>query len=145
LLDGRPRLDLGLIAPELQQRHSQLDVYRRARLDLIGGRERTAGDQLLSKRGHGASHPVLATLRVRRRITHESWTHKIEWVARSLQIRVVLGALVRRVRGLALRMAKRAEEAMRTIARPAPVVGGLVRDAVRSRDELIAENALLRQ
>jgi hypothetical protein len=71
--------------------------------------------------------------------------HKIEWVARSLQIRVVLGALVRRVRGLALRMAKRAEEAMRTIARPAPVVGGLVRDAVRSRDELIAENALLRQ
>jgi hypothetical protein len=42
-------------------------------------------------------------------------------------------------------MAKRAEEVMRTVARPAQLVGGLVRDAVRSRDELIAENALLRQ
>ena len=82
---------------------------------------------------------------VRRRITHESLTHKIEWVARWLQIRAVFRAFVRRVRGLALRMAERAEEAMRTVARPAPMVGGLVRDAVRSRDELIAENALLRQ
>jgi transposase InsO family protein len=42
-------------------------------------------------------------------------------------------------------MAERAEEAMRTVTRPAPLVGGLVRDAVRSRDELIAENTLLRQ
>jgi hypothetical protein len=87
---------------------------------------------------------VVATLRVRRRITHESGTHKIEWVARSLQIRVVLGAFLRRVRGLALRMAERAEEPMRTVTLPVPVVGGLVRDAVRLRDELIAENTLLR-
>jgi putative transposase len=37
------------------------------------------------------------------------------------------------------------EAAMRTAARPASVVGGLLRDVVRSREELIAENTLLRQ
>jgi integrase len=37
------------------------------------------------------------------------------------------------------------EAAMRTAARPASVVGGLLRDVVRSREDLIAENTLLRQ
>src|SRR5262245_32309278 len=34
---------------------------------------------------------------------------------------------------------------VRFITRPAPVVGGLIEDVTRSRKELIAENALLRQ
>jgi hypothetical protein len=40
-------------------------------------------------------------------------------------------------------MAERVEEAMRAATRPASVAGGLLRDVVRSRDELIAENTLL--
>jgi hypothetical protein len=42
-------------------------------------------------------------------------------------------------------MADRVEAAIRTAARPASLVGGLLRDVVRSRQELIAENTLLRQ
>jgi putative transposase len=40
---------------------------------------------------------------------------------------------------------ERVEAAMRIAARPASVVGGLLRDVIRSREELIAENTLLRQ
>jgi putative transposase len=70
---------------------------------------------------------------------------RLEPAARSLQIRVVFRAFVRRVHGLARRTAERVEEAMQTAARPASVVGGLLWDAVRSREELMAENTLLRQ
>jgi putative transposase len=42
-------------------------------------------------------------------------------------------------------MAERAQKATQSGTRPASVVGGLLRDVVRSRGELIAENTLLRQ
>jgi putative transposase len=62
-----------------------------------------------------------------------------------LQMGIVLGAVVRWVDGVARRTVERVEAAMQSAARPASVVGGLLRDVVRSREELIAENALLRQ
>jgi hypothetical protein len=58
---------------------------------------------------------------------------------------IVLGALVRWVEGVARRTVERVEAAVLIAARPASVVGGLLRDVVRSREELIAENTLLRQ
>lgn len=62
-----------------------------------------------------------------------------------VRMRVVLKALVRRVHGVARRIAERVEAAVRTATRPVSVVGGLLRDVTRSREELIAENTLLRQ
>lgn len=38
-----------------------------------------------------------------------------------------------------------ARDALRDATRPAPIVGGLIRDTFRTRSELLAENALLRQ
>jgi putative transposase len=87
----------------------------------------------------------LATLGVRREITRKSGTSRLEQDAETVQIWVVLGALVRWVEGVARRTAERVEGALRTAARPASLAGGLLRDVVRSREDLIAENALLRQ
>jgi hypothetical protein len=42
-------------------------------------------------------------------------------------------------------MADRVEAAIRTATRAAWLVGGLLRDVVRSREDLIGENTLLRQ
>jgi hypothetical protein len=42
-------------------------------------------------------------------------------------------------------VAKRVEAIARGVTRPVPVIGGLLRDVVRSRKELVAENTLLRQ
>jgi hypothetical protein len=42
-------------------------------------------------------------------------------------------------------MAGRIDAIARAATRPAPLVEGLVRDSIRSREELIAENMLLRQ
>jgi hypothetical protein len=57
----------------------------------------------------------------------------------------VLTAFVRRIRGVVADIAGRMYAALREAARPTPVLAGLAADAFRSRDELIAENALLRQ
>jgi hypothetical protein len=65
--------------------------------------------------------------------------------ARSSQIRVVSQAFVRRVHGLACRVVQRVEAVARGVTRPVRVIGGLIRDVVRSREEPVAENTLLRQ
>jgi putative transposase len=56
----------------------------------------------------------------------------------------VLSAVVQRVRAIATRVAGRLA-AGRAVTRPTPMLAGLLRDATRSREELVAENALLRQ
>jgi putative transposase len=57
----------------------------------------------------------------------------------------VLAALAHRIRGIVTRVARRAHAAVRAATRPTPVLAGLAADAFRSREELVAENALLRQ
>ena len=57
----------------------------------------------------------------------------------------MLSAVLRRVRTAATDVADRIASAMRAATRPTPLVVGLLLDAVRSREELVAENALLRQ
>ena len=50
-----------------------------------------------------------------------------------------------RVRAHLARMATKAKDLLREVSRPFPLVSGVLRDLTRSRKELIAENALLRQ
>jgi hypothetical protein len=58
----------------------------------------------------------------------------------------VLTALVRRIRGVVAGIARRLHAAVREATRPkSGVVVGLAADVLRSRDDLVAENALLRQ
>jgi hypothetical protein len=59
--------------------------------------------------------------------------------------RVVLSALILRVRAAATQVAVRIATALRAATRPTPMVVGALLDATRSREELVAENALLRQ
>jgi hypothetical protein len=59
--------------------------------------------------------------------------------------RGVLWAVVRRVRTAATEVADRIASAMRAATHRTPLVVGLLLDAARSREELVAENALLRQ
>ena len=48
-------------------------------------------------------------------------------------------------RGSALSRSPLSEHALREVSRPPPLVAGFVRDACRTRSELLTENALLRQ
>ncbi len=57
----------------------------------------------------------------------------------------MLSALVQCVRAAATQVAGRIATAVRAATRPTPAVAGLLLDATRSREELVAENALLRQ
>jgi putative transposase len=57
----------------------------------------------------------------------------------------VLSAMVRLVGAMITRVVERVAGSVRVATRPAPLVVGLLRDLPRSRDQLIAENALLRQ
>jgi hypothetical protein len=57
----------------------------------------------------------------------------------------VLTALVRWAAGVVTSAVRRLHSAVRTTTRPTSVFVGLVEGAFRSREELIAENALLRQ
>jgi putative transposase len=57
----------------------------------------------------------------------------------------VVTALVRWAAGVVTSAVRRLHSAVRTTTRPTSVLVGLVEDAFRSREELIAENALLRQ
>ena len=56
-----------------------------------------------------------------------------------------LSGRLHRVHATATRVVGRIGAFVRAATRPAPVVTGLLTDATRSREELIAENALLRQ
>jgi putative transposase len=58
---------------------------------------------------------------------------------------MVLSAVVQCVRATATGLAGRLAAAVLAAIRPAPIVAGLLVDATRSRAELVAENALLRQ
>ena len=60
------------------------------------------------------------------------------------QIRFVLSSFRRRLRAAAA-VAERVKSAWREATRPLPLVTGLVMDLTRSRRELVAENAFLRQ
>jgi hypothetical protein len=57
----------------------------------------------------------------------------------------VLSAFVQRVLGTATRVAGRFAAVVRAATRPRPMVVALLLDVKRSREELVAENALLRQ
>jgi hypothetical protein len=57
----------------------------------------------------------------------------------------VLSGVIERVRVTAARAVGRMADVARAATRPVPVVVGLLRDATRSREELVAENMLLRQ
>ena len=70
---------------------------------------------------------------------------RLERSCEIVKIPVVLGKLIRRIRGVVGGIAECVHAAMRTATRPVSVVGGLLRDVTRTRDELIAENMLLRQ
>jgi transposase InsO family protein len=61
------------------------------------------------------------------------------------EIHVVLSVLIRRVRAVVTRVVGRIGSVARAATRPAPVAIGLLRDLTRSREQLVAENALLRQ
>jgi hypothetical protein len=57
----------------------------------------------------------------------------------------VLLTLALRIRTGLSRLAVKTKRLLHAAIRPLPVVVGLMRDLTRSRDQLIAENALLRQ
>ena len=57
----------------------------------------------------------------------------------------MLSGVIERVRVAATRVVGRIADVARAATRPAPVVVGLLRDVTRSREELVAENLLLRQ
>jgi transposase InsO family protein len=61
------------------------------------------------------------------------------------QIHVVLAGLSRRAHAAATRVVDRIGAFARVATQPTPVVIGLIGDLVRSREQLISENALLRQ
>ncbi|MGH8310971.1 MAG: hypothetical protein ACRETX_14395 [Steroidobacteraceae bacterium] len=57
----------------------------------------------------------------------------------------MLIAFARWAGGIVASVVRRVHSAVRAATQPASLLVGLVEDAFRSRDELIAENALLRQ
>jgi hypothetical protein len=59
--------------------------------------------------------------------------------------RPVFADLATRLRSAARRVLEKAATAVKEACRPAPVAIGIVRDLFRTRDELLAENAALRQ
>ena len=61
------------------------------------------------------------------------------------QIRLVLSRFQRRLRAAATAVVERVKSTFREATRPLPLVTGLAVDLTRSRNELLAENALLRQ
>jgi transposase InsO family protein len=61
------------------------------------------------------------------------------------EIEYVFAVLVARIRGTLTRAAAPLRAVARDALRPAPVVSGLIHDLFRSRENLLAENALLRQ
>ena len=74
-----------------------------------------------------------------------SWPTRLEDPARLRSDRRVLGALLPLVRSGVAALVARVKTALWNACRPEGVVGGIIADITRSRSELIAENALLRQ
>ena len=61
------------------------------------------------------------------------------------QIGIVLASIIRQLRSAAGRILNRVREGVREASRPLPMLGGLLADVTRTRQELLMENALLRQ
>ncbi len=61
------------------------------------------------------------------------------------QIGLVLASIIQHLRSAAGRVFNRVRTAIRETTRPLPVLAGLVADVTRSREQLLLENALLRQ
>jgi putative transposase len=89
--------------------------------------------------------PVLATRLVRRRIAQDFRFHKLVPSAAFGQTAPVLSRFRRRLRAAATAVVGRIKSAIREATRPLPLVTGLAVDLTRSRKELLAENAFLRQ
>ena len=88
---------------------------------------------------------MLATGFLRPRITQDSGIHKLVASVAFGQIRPVLSTLRRRLRAVVTSVVNRAKSALREATRPLPLVAGFAVDLGRSRQQLIAENTLLRQ
>jgi hypothetical protein len=90
--------------------------------------------------------PVLATHLARRMIIEESGGYKVLNISAEAGSNAhVLSAFRSRFGSLVASMKVRAKSIAREAAGILPVLSGLATDIVRSRDELIAENVLLRQ
>jgi hypothetical protein len=87
----------------------------------------------------------LATVRVLAAIGEESAPWRLALSHTIEEIHAVLSVLIRGVRVAATRAVGRIGAVAGAVTRPAPVVLGLLRDLTRSRKQLVAENALLRQ
>ena len=87
--------------------------------------------------------PVVATVRVRRRIGQ--FLTSLVRSAGSGIVAGVFAAAFGRFRAFATRAMAGLNATWRRLTRPVPLVAGVVGDLLRSRRELIAENALLRQ
>ena len=87
----------------------------------------------------------MASTLVRRRIAQDLRFHKLVPSAALGQIGRVLSRFRRRVRAAATAVVERVKSALREATRPLPLVTGLVMHLTRSRRELSAENAFLRQ
>ena len=61
------------------------------------------------------------------------------------EIECVFALLAARFRDVATHVAKEVRAAAREALRPAPMLSGFVADLFRSREDLLSENALLRQ
>jgi len=72
-------------------------------------------------------------------------TTSLELAARIGQIDSVFAVLAARVRGALAQAATVVRTAVREALRPAPIASGVVADLFRTRDELLTENAILRQ
>ena len=88
---------------------------------------------------------MLATGLLRPRITQDSGIHKLVASAALGQIGRVLSRFRRRVGAAATAVVERVKSALREATRPLPLATALVMDLTRSRRELVAKNALLRQ
>ena len=90
--------------------------------------------------------PVMATFVVRPRIIQEAERHKLLSSSETRDKRGVLGRVWRRGASWRWAAVKRVGQAIRRAVKPSTgLVAGLVFDLTRSRTELLAENALLRQ
>ena len=69
----------------------------------------------------------------------------LELLAGLGQIGLVLASIIGHLRSAAGRLLNRVRSAIQEASRPLPVLAGLLSDVTRSREQLLMENALLRQ
>jgi hypothetical protein len=89
--------------------------------------------------------PVLAPHRVRPSIDQASAKNKPCSLSRLGQVATVVAAVCSRLRAFVTRVMTRANATWRRLTRPLPMITGIANAVPRTRRELVAENALLRQ